>query len=81
VVDCHLQRLAGAREACTGSACLFWESSRTEGNCGIEKLALGPDDREVVAYLLDVRARLMSGHAGAEDAKHAAVARRLGRDA
>lgn len=80
-MDCHLQRLAGVRETCPGSACLFWESSRSDGNCGIEKLALGPDDRDVVAYLLDVRARLMSGHAGAWDAEQAAVARRPGADA
>ena len=54
LMDCHLHRFLGDQQPCAGETCPYWQVS----GCVIVRVAVGPDDRRVAAYLLDVRDRL-----------------------
>jgi hypothetical protein len=73
----------GEIEVCPEDRCAFWEPGGAvlTGNCLVERLGIDVRDKELAAYLLEVRERLEQARDSSEaEAAHREFAHRLGRD-
>jgi hypothetical protein len=81
---CSLSLAAhGEIEVCPEDQCAFWEPGGAvlTGNCLVERLGIDVRDKELAAYLLEVRERLEQTRDSSEaEAAHREFAHRLGRD-
>jgi hypothetical protein len=76
---CALSVTLGRDEECPGAWCAFWESGGAvvPGHCGLQRLSLDLENRELAQHLLDLRHALEQARSEQEADKAIAELRQL----